>query len=580
MWALSNIYAPVPPRQDPTQDESGRVDFAREEEHADHNAFEFHATLRRSSFSNVTEASVVEQGLSPRLSSRLDSNSGDSLLRSKVIDTDIPTTTHLALASTQHRTVPSYVASPSTSPANMVGERIGRFSARISESIKDTIELIDDKVDKPIILNIKGIKRAGSQCHEAARETSTLCNSTVAKARDMVEFGLDIKSTLDDLGGREGGIDASTFATIQDLMDGDKIKAAMKLAGEMDELALKCVDQSVKMIDAIEVGIDELPDILEKRVDKRMDKAKEEGSREGDPELPNIDTDIEELERTIEAVRDVNLFTAMKSGRKAFDGLTSKGELCKDMFDTVRVFAEDVSAVSEAIKNFQLGNMIGKIRDLVKDIWRCLRLSDLIRSFADAVGKLIKWFIRLFKTASEKLGAVWGALAHAKDALAECARHVAQAIGLCDEAKSRSVSLVATCQEIQGHLGNITKLNQSSLVSLKDIADGDEIKLAIELASKMDDILLAAVKKIVQMINKVTKAFADLPDVIKEGLPEDATNHLFYVVDSFDSMESSTTSQRGSCPCICAKSHKRKTAKRGERRRVDQESIKSRVKRG
>mmetsp|Transcript_32649 Transcript_32649/g.71636 ORF Transcript_32649/g.71636 Transcript_32649/m.71636 type:complete len:572 (-) Transcript_32649:66-1781(-) len=403
----------------------------------------------------------------------------------------------------------------------MVGERIGRFSAKISSSIADTIELIDDKIDTPIILNIKGIKRAGSACHDAARETSVLCNSTVSKASEMVEFGLDIKSTLDGLGGQDG-IDASTFQIIKDLIDGDKMRAAMSLAGEMDDLALACVDQSVKMIDAMEKGIDELPDILEARVDKRMDKAKEEGGREGDPELPDIDPDVQELERTIEAVRDVNLFTAMKSGRNAFDGLTSKGEICKEMFETIRTFSNDVTAVSEAIKNFQLGNMVGKIRDLVKNIWRCLRLSALIRSFSLQVGKLIKWIIQLFKTASEKLSAVWGALAHAKDCLSDCVRHIAQAMHLCDNAKDKSVTLIDTCEEIQTHLGNITKVNKSSIVSIKDLADGDEIRTAIELATNMDDIILAAIRKVVQMIKKVTEGFNNLPNVIKEGLPEDA----------------------------------------------------------
>ena len=63
--------------------------------------------------------------------------------------------------------------------------------------------------------------------------------------------------------------------------------------------------------------------------------------------------------------------------------------------------------------------MIGKIRDLVKDIWRCLRLSDLIKAFAQAVGKLIKWIISLFQKVSDKLSKIWGALAKAKDCMAD-----------------------------------------------------------------------------------------------------------------------------------------------------------------
>lgn len=124
--------------------------------------------------------------------------------------------------------------------------------------------------------------------------------------------------------------------------------------------------------------------------------------------------------------------------------------------------------------------------------------------------------------ASEKLSAIWGALAHAKDCLSDCVKHVLEAMHLCDDAKDKSITLLDTCGEIGQHLENVTLVNRSSIGSIKDLADGDEIRLAIELATNMDDIVMACVQKVIAMIHKVTEGFENLPDVIKEGIPEDA----------------------------------------------------------
>ena len=373
------------------------------------------------------------------------------------------------------------------------------------------------------------MKRAGGQCARTAKETSELCETTISKARQMVDFGMEIKSTLDDLSGGGGSghsarsvIDASRFETIQELISGDKMKAAWNLATEMDDLALNCVNQSIKMIDSIEQGIETLPDIFENRIDQNMEQAKLEGSKESDPQLRDITPDVEELQLTVKNIEQVNLFTVMKSGKDAFKNLTSKGEICYELFTTIGNFAKDVTAVADAIKNFQIGTMIGKVKGLIRDIWRCLRLSDLIREFAQAVKKLIQWIISLFKSVSERLATIWGALANAKNCLKEIIQHVLDSMKLCDDAKSKSIMLIDTCGEVQGHLRNITTINKDSIRSIKDLADGDEIQTMIDIAKNMDDIILNAVKKVIQMIKKVTQGFKELPDVIKEGIPEDA----------------------------------------------------------
>lgn len=391
----------------------------------------------------------------------------------------------------------------------------------VKDAAGDVMEFIDDKVDMPVIIDIKGIKEAGGAVHATSRETSDLCRSTIDKASEVVSFGMEMKETLDGMTGDEGGgLDASKFEIIKDLVDGDRIREATTLAGELGDLALQCVEKSQDMMEAIEHGIDTLPDIIEDHIEDKLDRATEKGGKEGDPDLPDLERNCGELRSLVEGVEAVNLFTVMSSGKLAFDGLRSKGEVCEGMFTTIRDFAEDIAEVSDAIQNFKLGMALGAMKDLVSNAWRCLRLSNLIKQFAEGVGAIIEWIVKLFKRASEKLGSIWGALARAKDVLADCVRYVGDCIRLCDDAKDRSGELCDVSAEIREHLGNIVTLNKESIASIKDLADGDEIKRAIQLATTMDDIVKECVMHIIETIRKVCAAIKSMPDVLTEGMKD------------------------------------------------------------
>jgi len=265
---------------------------------------------------------------------------------------------------------------------------LGSFAANVIDSIKD------------VAVDIDGMKQAGGDCYNSSREAATICDTTTSKATEIIDFGLEMKSAL---AGFTDGVDSKDITAISRVVTGDKLTAALKTVTEMDDLALACVNQSLKMIDSIGAGVDSLPDILEKKIDHRMENAKQKGSNDGDSELQDLDTDCRELEEAVNSVVSANPFTAIDSFQNAFDNVVSKGKLCNDMFDNIRAFANDVTGVSDAIQNFKLGKMIGKISDLIKDIWRCLRLSDLIRSFAEAAGRLIKWIMNVIQSLKEKI---------------------------------------------------------------------------------------------------------------------------------------------------------------------------------
>jgi len=280
-------------------------------------------------------------------------------------------------------------------------------------------------------------------------------------------------------------------------------------------------------MEAIELGIDTLPDFIEDHIEDKMDRAAEKGGKEGDPDLPDVETHSRELQTLISDVEGVNLFTVMSSGKLAFDGLRSKGEVCQNMFTTIRDFSEDVSQVSDAIQKFTLGTSLGEMKEsfkgmkeLVSNAWRCLRLSNLIKLFAEGVGKIIRWIVSLFQRASEKLGSIWGALARAKDVLADCVQYVVECIKLCNDAKDRSGELCDVSAEIREHLRNIVRVDKSAIASIKDLSDGDEIRRAIQLATTMDDIVKECVMHILETIQKVCGAIKSMPDVLKESIDE------------------------------------------------------------
>ena len=184
-----------------------------------------------------------------------------------------------------------------------------------------------------------------------------------------------------------------------------------------------------------------------------MKKASSKGGKNGDPELPDIDQSVNDMKKLVKDIKDVNLFTVVKSGSAAFDGLRKNGELSSKMFSSINNFACDVESVSGSFRN--LGNdndndknnpakIFSKVKTIATDAWRCLRLSGLMKLFAEKVQLLIQWIISLFQIASTKLGTIWGALSNARDVLGSSLIQVKESIRLCDISKDKSILLRGT----------------------------------------------------------------------------------------------------------------------------------------
>jgi len=341
-----------------------------------------------------------------------------------------------------------------------------------------------------------------------ARETFDFCTDTVAKSTEMISFAMDIKDTLD---GFRDGMDASDLKTVKELIEGDKMKAAMGIAGEIDDIALTCINKSIEMTTKMQEGYDVLPSVVREGVDRFA-------GEDEDPEDMSLDVepDISELEECINAVKELNLFTAMEAGTRAFNGLTSKADVCMNLFERIKSFAEAVATITEAMMDLDVREVISK----VKDMCRCIRLTDVMRAFCEGVRRLITFIIDLFKECSERLSCLWAALDYAKDCLESCGAAAVEAKERCVEAFAHGTELIDICTSVRGQLENLDDMNAGSIAAFKNLADGDEVSRSIDLARGMDDQVVACVEKVVSLIDTVRQGWEGLPSIVTDGIDD------------------------------------------------------------
>mmetsp|Transcript_3453 Transcript_3453/g.5760 ORF Transcript_3453/g.5760 Transcript_3453/m.5760 type:complete len:574 (+) Transcript_3453:122-1843(+) len=386
----------------------------------------------------------------------------------------------------------------------------------------DMVEQVADAVSNVDLgPAVNSLKDAGCSANSLAKETTELCRSTQTKSQLMMGFCGELKDTLTGFekeGG--GGISADAFETIQELMSGEKVQSAMALAKDMNDDAMKCVDKSVEMVTVMEDTMDDLPEPLQKAIDKAMQAKEAPKNQELHPsnQLTTLDRDIGDVQECIKAISELNLFTALKVGLQAFEQFSLKAQVSRDMFDSIRGFSQNVADITDAFGNLDVLTIVKK----VKDVWKCLKLSNLMKELAQGLGKLITLVIDLFEATSTKVAGLWKALAFAKDCMKDCIDHAQQAKYLCVDATTKSSTLMDRSIFIKERLQDMGELNAGSIGAFTEIADGEEIKTAILIATEMDDIVLQCTNKAVSMVDRVREGFANLPPMVTDGIPEDA----------------------------------------------------------
>jgi hypothetical protein len=395
---------------------------------------------------------------------------------------------------------------------------MGKLADKITDSVVERVtEKISSELGSMDDLGpaVSKLQETALQCHDTARETVEICSATEDKRQAMIDFASEIQSTLSGL----KDADASVLETIKQLTDGQRIESAIALAQGLDETAVQCVEKSIKMIDAMEDGMDSLPDIVQKAIEHAAGSDDDEGDEDDDSDddidlLKDLDRDIADVKTCIESLQHLNLVTAFKVGLEAFTQLTEKAKRSRSMFESIQDYAKDVEEITGAFHDMSVRSVVSKAKDLL----RCIRMGDVMRKLAEAAGKLVKILIELFKATSERISTLWGALAFAKDCMSDCMVHATEAKQLCVDARDKSTSLIERSVAIKEQLEDVGEVNMKSIGAVRELSDGEEIQEAIALARSMDDLVMACTGKIVSMVDRVTEGFKNLPDILTEGI--------------------------------------------------------------
>lgn len=235
---------------------------------------------------------------------------------------------------------------------------------------------------------------AGTQATKLAEELMQLSSNTQTRSLNVLGFAGEIKESFSGLNSK---LDPSTFKKIMEVLNGNKMKETMKLASEMDDLALECVNKSISMKETVTRGTASLPSSLK---DERS--SDDTDVEDGEQELADIGRDITDLEGCVSSLRTMNIFSAATKGKSAFDGLLSKKSVIETTFQRIK----DLCAlVARASQNMVSETCCGQIQagiDAVKSMFKSLRLSNLIEKLTEAGKRLLDAIKDLIVVAWEK----------------------------------------------------------------------------------------------------------------------------------------------------------------------------------
>mmetsp|Transcript_23068 Transcript_23068/g.37991 ORF Transcript_23068/g.37991 Transcript_23068/m.37991 type:complete len:548 (-) Transcript_23068:171-1814(-) len=345
-------------------------------------------------------------------------------------------------------------------------------------------------------------------CHNSAKQTITLCTSTISSGDTLVSKGESIK---DSLIGAVTDLDAESFAVIADLMDGDLAHEAKGLTASMREHSNKCMELSMSMVKSLEESVDALPDKIESYIERKANQSiTEELSTEERGLATNLDEDVKELSTCIDAIDNLKLLTAIQSGTNAFVAIASKSEICRKIFGIIRKFATSITTITEAILALDVSAVISKVKDILKAIGLC----RYIKQFAEGCKGLMEKIVVLYEGAADKLSLLWKALSSAKDKMAESLLDVIEAQSFCEKAGEKMKHLRRSTDGIE------RQFNPESSLTLLKAFNHSKFGDSINVTREIDGEMMAAKSKMEAAANVVYQEYKSLPPMITDGISD------------------------------------------------------------
>ena len=132
------------------------------------------------------------------------------------------------------------------------------------------------------------------------------------------------------------------------------------------------------MVETVKETYDELPDIITDVISEMM----EAGSSNKDSIPPDVQNNIDDLERAEEINADSNLISAARATRDGFSGVSDKIVISRDMMESFQGFSQNILKAMDSflgVWNLELA------RDTIVDICRIVTLGDLMMRFAGEI---------------------------------------------------------------------------------------------------------------------------------------------------------------------------------------------------
>jgi hypothetical protein len=243
--------------------------------------------------------------------------------------------------------------------------------------------------------DLNGLYTAGENAKKLAEELIKLCESTLSRSLDVLDFAAEIKDTLSSL---KGGINLKSIKAILELIDSDKMRNSITLVRDLDGLAIDCVDKSTVMKETVERGTKSIPNFLQFE-DKTFYSDLEEGKKA----LQELETDITDLESCAQSMRTLSIFSAASEGSRAFDSLLSKRHVLRALFNRITDLCAIVAKTSQSMATEACCGQIMASVETVKALFHSLQLSKLILKFTLSGKKLINAIHAIITAASDKV---------------------------------------------------------------------------------------------------------------------------------------------------------------------------------
>lgn len=262
------------------------------------------------------------------------------------------------------------------------------FLKKLKKKAKKAKEEVEEALDIPDQEDIDDTKRVLKEIKEMAESTAEFIGNVINKGLEIIDLPdaggtdkLKVHNTLDNLVGDVTDIvtDLKLYKLpelFKDLVNSDEFKMTRELTGNMDECVTQAMDMAVKMIARINEEWNDMPDFVKSIV--------EEIGKEPPLEPADTSQDVQKLIDCKTAFENWDIVKLVSDGTEAFDSIRAKYDVCRVLCESIIGFCKSVIEMVDLVLDFSIEQFI----DAVRNIASCLKLSEIMKQYAEEIQKV------------------------------------------------------------------------------------------------------------------------------------------------------------------------------------------------